>query len=174
MLNTLNSLWIEYDAIARKWGIYKVETIGDAYLGVAGCPEKVPDHAYRACNFSLDIINMVKTFKTTMGDPIQIRIGLNSGPITAGILGELNPHWCIVGDTVNTASRMESTSKAMMIHISESVYNQVKNKNLVLSEPEVMNVKVNFIYSGVAHAFIGQRTNDNILGAWTKINLIKN
>ena len=84
---------------------------------------------------------MVKTFKTATGDPIQIRVGLNSGPITAGILGELNPHWCIVGDTVNTASRMESTSKAMQIHISESTYNLIKNKGFNLSEPDVMTVK---------------------------------
>lgn len=142
MLNTLNNLWIEYDAIAKKWGIYKVETIGDAYLAVAGCPERVPDHAARAANFSLDIIDMITNFKTAMGDPIQIRVGLNSGPITAGILGEMNPHWCIVGDTVNTASRMESSSKAMCIHISESTYNQIKNKNFILSDPDVMNIKV--------------------------------
>lgn len=141
MLNTLNNLWIEYDAIARKWGLYKVETIGDAYLGVTGCPEKVADHAARAVNFSLDILEMVRNFKTVMGDPIQIRIGLNSGPITAGILGELNPHWCIVGDTVNTASRMESTSKAMEIHISESTYKQIKDKNFIISDVDVMTVK---------------------------------
>ena len=88
---------------------------------------------------------MIKTFKTAMGEPIQIRVGLNSGPITAGVLGELNPHWCIVGDTVNTASRMESTSKAMMIHISESTYLQIKNKNFVISEPDILTIKV-YIY----------------------------
>ncbi|KAJ3319026.1 Guanylate cyclase 2G [Blyttiomyces sp. JEL0837] len=142
MLATLNKLWVEYDAIARRWGMYKVETIGDAYLGVIGAPERVPDHAERAVNFSIDVIEMVKTFKTITNEPIQIRVGLNSGPITAGILGEENPHWCIVGDTVNTASRMESTSKAMMIHISESTYNHVRNKpNLNISEVEVMNIK---------------------------------
>jgi class 3 adenylate cyclase len=143
MLNTLNNLWIEYDSIAKKWGVYKVETIGDAYLGVTGCPNpsKSGNAAADAVNFSIDIIEMIKTFKTVMGDPIQIRIGLNSGPITAGILGELNPHWCIVGDTVNTASRMESTSKAMQIHISESTYKQIKDKNFILSEPDTMTVK---------------------------------
>ncbi|KAJ3096111.1 Guanylate cyclase 2G [Phlyctochytrium bullatum] len=141
MLATLNKLWVEYDAIAKRWGMYKVETIGDAYLGVTGAPERVPDHAERAVNFSLDVIEMVKTFKTVIGDNIQIRVGLNSGPITAGILGEENPHWCIVGDTVNTASRMESTSKAMQIHISESTYNLIKDKGFKISPCEVMTVK---------------------------------
>ncbi|KAI8926068.1 nucleotide cyclase [Entophlyctis helioformis] len=144
MLATLNALWIEYDAIAKRWGVYKVETIGDAYLGVVGCPERVPDHASRAINFAIDIMAMIRNFRTAMGSPIQIRIGLNTGPITAGVLGELNPHWCIVGDTVNTASRMESTSKAMMIHISESTYEAGKKYSpgvFDVSDPDVMQVK---------------------------------
>jgi len=141
MLATLNKLWIEYDAIAKRWGVYKVETIGDAYLAVTGCPERSKDHAFRAANFAIDILQMVKTFTTAMGDHIQIRIGLNSGPITAGVLGELNPHWCIVGDTVNTASRMESTSKAMMIHISDSTYQLIKDTNVDCSGPDVMQIK---------------------------------
>jgi class 3 adenylate cyclase len=61
--------------------------------------------------------------------------------ITAGVLGDLNPHWCIVGDTVNTASRMESTSKSMCIHISESTYNLVKQAGFKISDPDVMTIK---------------------------------
>jgi class 3 adenylate cyclase len=97
MIDTLNALWREYDEIASRWGIYKVETIGDAYLGVAGCPDQDPNHAISAVNFALDIIDMVDRFKTKMGTSIRIRVGLHSGKITAGVLGELNPHWCIVG-----------------------------------------------------------------------------
>lgn len=150
MLNTLNLLWMEYDKIAKKWGMYKVETIGDAYLGVIGCPERIPDHAEKAVQFSIDIIEMIKGFKTAMGSSIAIRVGLNSGPITAGVLGEMNPHWCIVGDTVNTASRMESTSKPMHIHISESTKDLVeKCGKFVISEPEILNVKVCYILTRV-------------------------
>jgi class 3 adenylate cyclase len=142
MLQTLNLLWVEYDAIAKKWGMYKVETIGDAYLGVIGCPERRPDHAERAVEFAIDIMAMIRTFKTAMGSSIAIRIGLNSGPITAGVLGELNPHWCIVGDTVNTASRMESTSKPMHIHISESTKDLIeKCGKFNIEGPDVLNVK---------------------------------
>jgi len=141
MLMNLNRLWIEYDTIAKKWGVYKVETIGDAYLGITGCPQRVEDHASRAANFALDIIRMIKKFKTIDGEELQIRIGLNSGPVTAGILGELNPHWCIVGDTVNIASRMESTSKPMSIHISNYTYELIKDEGFIISDPEIMEIK---------------------------------
>jgi class 3 adenylate cyclase len=99
MMKTLNMLWQEYDAIAKKWGVYKVETIGDAYLGVVGAPERVPDHAERAVNFAVDILDMIKSFKSSTGESINIRVGLNTGPVTAGVLGDLNPHWCLVGGT---------------------------------------------------------------------------
>jgi class 3 adenylate cyclase len=164
MLATLNLLWLEYDKIAKKWGMYKVETIGDAYLGVIGCPERTPDHAEKGVQFAIDIIEMIKTFKTKMGTQIQIRVGLNSGPITAGVLGDMNPHWCIVGDTVNTASRMESTSKPMHIHISESTKELIeKCGKFNISEPDILNVKV--------YSFnVGKRNHGNLLGLWKKIN----
>ncbi|KAJ3243971.1 hypothetical protein HDU78_011634 [Chytriomyces hyalinus] len=141
LLSVLNNLWNEYDVICKRWGMYKVETIGDAFLGVIGAPERVPDHAVRAANFAVDVIDMVKNFDTGIGEQFVTRIGLNSGPITAGVLGDANPHWCIVGDAVNTASRMESTSQPYRIHISESTYKQINNKGFQLEGPDVMNIK---------------------------------
>ncbi|KAJ3140821.1 Guanylate cyclase 2G [Physocladia obscura] len=141
MLANLNKLWSEYDTICKRWGMYKVETIGDAFLGVIGAPDRIPDHAERAANFAIDVIAMAQNFKTNEGDEIVTRVGLNSGPITAGILGDSNPHWCIVGDAVNTASRMESTSKPMKIHISENTYKLIKDKGFKLEGPDVMNIK---------------------------------
>ncbi|KAJ3111471.1 Receptor-type guanylate cyclase gcy-22 [Phlyctochytrium bullatum] len=126
MLATLNKMWIEYDAIANRHGMYKVETIGDAFLGVVGAPDRVPDHAERAANFSLDIIDMIRTFKTVTGESIQIRAGLASGPVTGAIIGDANPHWCILGDTVSIASKMESSSKPMMVHINKTNYDLLK------------------------------------------------
>ncbi|KAI8804907.1 nucleotide cyclase [Cladochytrium replicatum] len=140
-LKTLDNLWKEYAALAQKWGVVQVETIGDVFLAVCGAPDRVADHAVRMVNFALDIVEMVPTFRTVEGLDVQVKIGLNSGPITAGILGESNPHWCIVGDTVNTASRMESTSKPFQIHISESTYALIKNKRFKINGPETMNIK---------------------------------
>ncbi|KAI9331467.1 nucleotide cyclase [Obelidium mucronatum] len=141
MLANLNKLWVEYDVICKRWGMYKVETIGDAFLGVIGAPDRIPDHAERAANFAIDVIRMVQDFRTIKDEEIVTRIGLNSGPITAGILGDSNPHWCIVGDAVNTASRMESTSKPMKIHISENTYKLINGKGFKLEGPDVMNIK---------------------------------
>ena len=137
---TLNKLWLEYDAIAKKHKIHKVETIGDAYLGVAGCPDRDAKHAEQAAGFALDIIEMIKGFRTVTNESIQIRIGLHSGPVTAGVLGDLVPHWCLVGDTVNTASRMESTSKPMKIHISDATHNLIKHRFATEALP-LMEVK---------------------------------
>jgi class 3 adenylate cyclase len=91
-------------------------------LGVTGCPERCSNHAEQAAGFALDIMEMIRSFRTVTGEQIQIRIGLHSGSVTAGVLGDLVPHWCLVGDTVNTASRMESTSQPMKIHISDSTH----------------------------------------------------
>ncbi|KAJ3354058.1 hypothetical protein HDU83_005875 [Entophlyctis luteolus] len=148
MLASLNNMWIEYDKISKKYGMYKVETIGDAFLGVVGAPDRVPDHAERAADFALDIIEMIKSFRLVTGEPIQIRAGLNSGPVTAGILGESNPHWCIVGDTVTIASKMEATSKHMKIHIAESTYNLLKaSGRFAVSPGEPINLKGTVINS---------------------------
>ncbi|KAJ3338019.1 Guanylate cyclase 2G [Gonapodya sp. JEL0774] len=141
-MQMLDSLWKQYDVILKKYGIYKVETIGDAFLGVAGCPKENPRNAEMAVDFAIDVLDMLKDFKTETGDRIMSRVGLNTGPVIAGLLGDLNPHYCIVGDTVNTASRMESTSKAGRIHITESTYLAVKDLNkFIFSGPEVMDIK---------------------------------
>ncbi|KXS22529.1 adenylyl cyclase [Gonapodya prolifera JEL478] len=142
MIKMLERLWQNYDAIAKKWGVYKIETIGDAFFGVAGCPTETPDHAERAVQFSLDIMEMIRDFRTQAGEPINIRVGLNSGPVTAGILGETNPHYTVVGDTATVASRMEATSKPGRIHMNETTYNMVKDLGkFILSGPEPVEIK---------------------------------
>jgi atrial natriuretic peptide receptor A len=124
VMKMLNELYTELDKLAAKHQVYKVETIGDAYMCVGGAPDKVPAPlaAERVASFALDAINFVKNFKTQDGDQIFIRAGLASGPVVAGVVGQSMPRYCFFGDTVNFASRMESTSKKMKIQVAEVTY----------------------------------------------------
>lgn len=121
VMKTLNELYIEFDKIVAKHQVYKVETIGDAYMVVGGAPDRVPAPlaAQRVALFALDIVEFVKTFRTRNGDQLYIRAGMASGPAVAGVVGDAMPRYCFFGDTVNFASRMESTSKKMRIQCAD-------------------------------------------------------
>lgn len=121
VMKMLNELYIEFDKIVAKHQVYKVETIGDAYMVVGGAPNRVPAPlaAQRVALFALDIVEFVKTFRTKNGDKLYIRAGMASGPAVAGVVGEAMPRYCFFGDTVNFASRMESTSKKMRIQCAD-------------------------------------------------------
>ena len=121
VMKMLNELYIEFDKIVAKHQVYKVETIGDAYMVVGGAPDRVPAPlaAQRVALFALDIVEFVKTFRTRDGGQLYIRAGIASGPAVAGVIGDAMPRYCFFGDTVNFASRMESTSKKMRIQCAD-------------------------------------------------------
>ncbi len=124
VMKMLNELYTEFDKLVKKHQVYKVETIGDAYMVVGGAPDRVPAPlaAERVALFAIDAIEFVKTFRTEEGDQLFIRAGLASGPTVAGVVGQAMPRYCFFGDTVNFASRMESTSKKMRIQCAEISY----------------------------------------------------
>ncbi|HAD10977.1 MAG TPA: hypothetical protein DCF33_00925 [Saprospirales bacterium] len=107
----------------EKHGLEKIKTIGDAYMAVSGLPVPATDHALRAARAALDIQEYMNQYLQEYKDGFRIRIGLHSGPVVAGIVGVKKFAYDIWGDTVNTASRMESASEPGMINISKATMN---------------------------------------------------
>ena len=125
----LNELYTEFDKLVQKHDIYKVETIGDAYIVIGGGPDccSARDGAERVGLFALDVMEYVKEYKTSMGTKVYIRAGIASGPVVAGVIGTTMPKFTLFGDTVNFASRMESTGEKMKIQCNEVTYNILKD-----------------------------------------------
>uniref|UniRef100_A0A665UT70 Guanylate cyclase n=1 Tax=Echeneis naucrates TaxID=173247 RepID=A0A665UT70_ECHNA len=123
VVDLLNDLYTLFDAVLNSHDVYKVETIGDAYMVASGLPKRNGNkHAAEIANMSLNILSSVGTFHMRhMPDvPVRIRIGIHSGPCVAGVVGLTMPRYCLFGDTVNTASRMESTGLPYRIHVNLS------------------------------------------------------
>ncbi|XP_034183036.1 guanylyl cyclase at 88E [Osmia lignaria lignaria] len=121
VVSMLNAMYSLFDTLTERNRVYKVETIGDAYMVVSGAPVKENDHADRVCDMALDMVDAITNLKDrSTGLHLQIRVGIHSGAVVAGIVGLKMPRYCLFGDSVNTASRMEATSQAMQIHISQS------------------------------------------------------
>lgn len=118
LVSLLNEIIREFDRLAEEHGMEKIKTIGDAYLAVCGAPEARDDHAERSARFARDVRKAVSDFKDPSGNPIQLRIGLHTGEVVTGIIGENRFAYDVWGDTVNTASRMESLCEKGQIHMS--------------------------------------------------------
>ncbi|EDV22567.1 uncharacterized protein TRIADDRAFT_28471, partial [Trichoplax adhaerens] len=123
VVNLLNDLYSLFDSIIVGYDVYKVETIGDAYMVASGLPVKNGKlHAKEIADMAVLILDSVSRFsiRHMPNESLRLRIGIHSGPVVAGVVGLTMPRYCLFGDTVNTASRMESHGEASRIHISEA------------------------------------------------------
>jgi class 3 adenylate cyclase len=128
LLNELNIHFTAFDKIIEKYGLEKIKTIGDAYLAVCGLPQADEKHAQNTVRAALEILDFVKKRKKETPYGLDIRIGINSGAVIAGIIGVKKFAYDIWGDTVNTAARMEQKSEPGKINISENTFKLVKDE----------------------------------------------
>lgn len=127
ILNELNICFTEFDRIMEKYGLEKIKTIGDAYLAVSGLPVSNDQHAKNAVSASLEILAYIQQRKIDNPNALDIRIGIHSGPVIAGIVGVKKFAYDIWGDTVNTAARMEQNSSLGKLNVSEATYELIKD-----------------------------------------------
>jgi class 3 adenylate cyclase len=126
IVEMLNGLFSRFDQAAKELVIEKIKTIGDCYMAVCGLPNRCPDHADRMARMALRMVEATREYGKEQGVSLQLRIGLNSGPVVAGVIGTSKFIYDLWGDTVNLASRMESTGVPGEIQVTRSVYERLK------------------------------------------------
>lgn len=140
LVDILNTLFSEFDRLTLVHGVEKIKTIGDAYMAVSGLPEARPDHARAAMEFALAMQEVLGALNRSLNSELSIRIGMNSGPVTAGIIGTHKFAYDIWGAAVNIASRMESSGIPGRIQISGATHEMV-SKYYVFEDRGEIDIK---------------------------------
>ena len=128
LVELLNQIFSAFDELVQHYGLEKVKTIGDEYMAVSGMPVPRLDHAGAMAELALDMQEAIATFRTPDGKPFKLRIGMNAGPVVAGVIGTKKFSYDLWGDTVNIASRMESRGEPGRIQVSPSIYELLKHR----------------------------------------------
>jgi class 3 adenylate cyclase len=140
IVEVLDEVFSRFDALAERFGLEKIKTIGDAYMAVAGVPEPRPDDVEVAARMALAMREEVRSLRWPSGDAMTVRIGMATGPAVAGVIGTRKFAYDLWGDTVNTAARMESNSIPGEIQISDAVHAQLGDRYR-FSEVHIVNLK---------------------------------
>ncbi len=126
LVDMLNQVFSRFDDLAEQLGLEKIKTIGDAYMVASGLPVPRADHAIAMAEMALAMQQAVQTLRTPRGGPVQIRIGINTGVVVAGVIGTKKFIYDLWGDAVNIASRMESQGEPGCIQVTEATYVRIK------------------------------------------------
>lgn len=125
----LNDMFSQFDDLTETYGVEKIKTIGDSYMVVSGMPVQREDHALTLFNLAKEMIKISAQFKDHNGNPIKLRIGINSGPAISGVIGKSKFAFDVWGDTINTAARLESYGSPDCIHMSKNTFDLVNYKD---------------------------------------------
>ncbi|KAL3933276.1 MAG: hypothetical protein SGBAC_010469 [Bacillariaceae sp.] len=130
VIDMMNQLYSVMDFLAKHFELYKVETVGDAYICASGLPESNEQHAEKIANFALAVIECTKHVKSPLtGEAVKLRIGIHTGSCTAGVVGTLTPHYCLFGDMVNFTARHETSGAPGRIHCSNDLHELLKSRS---------------------------------------------
>ena len=167
LVTMLNELFSAFDRLAAKHGLEKIKTIGDAYMVVAGIPQPIADHAIALSHMALDMNEAISDYAKRTGSDLSIRIGIHSGSVVAGVIGEKKFIYDLWGDTVNTASRMESTGVPARIHVSEATYLLIRDE-FELEQRIPIEVKGKGLMT--TYLLVGPKPRDPARASTSKLN----